>query len=343
MLAAHPEIRDLMRPAPSTAVWCVLVAGLQVGLALYAANLSWGWVVGLAWLCGAWLNMAMFELAHQCNHSLVFKKTSWNRWLFTLVSLPMFLSAHHTWWVEHLVHHNDLGAKKDFITRRRTLLLMTRRASPMFLPYSLPMLVLQLGRSIVGLVVYMGGLLRGRLEPSWLALAILGDAHLISGYRKSRITHWAVVYPLLNIALTVALFGLAGWKAVVYLLASQTFMTGFLHPVMFGIILSTSHFYGHRHYQPTASYYGWLNKLTFNNGMHTEHHDIAAIPWQHMPKLRRIAPEFFEPLTTVKSYVGLALEFVFGGSETMAVKFDHEEYMNRRRFTELAAAGPNSR
>ena len=80
------------------------------------------------------------------------------------------------------------------------------------------------------------------------------------------------------------------WKSAVYLLCSQMFMTGFLHPTMFGMILSNSHFHGHSNYQPSASYYGWFNRLTFNFGLHTEHHDIAGIPWSRLPRLRQIAP-----------------------------------------------------
>ena len=100
------------------------------------------------------LNVCMFQLAHECNHDLIFKKTFWNRVMFTITSLPMFLSAHHTWWAEHLTHHNDMGAKKDFITRRRTFFLSSRILSPMFFPYSLLMLVTQIGRSVVGLLMY---------------------------------------------------------------------------------------------------------------------------------------------------------------------------------------------
>ena len=227
--------------------------------------------IALAWAFGSMLNVCLFQLAHECNHNLIFKKTFANRVMFTITSLPMFLSGHHTWWAEHLTHHSDMGAKKDFITRRRTFFLTSRILSPMFFPYSLLMIVTQIFRSLIGLTFYIGtDLIRGRLKPSDRTLAILADQHLISGYHRDGIEPWAVIYPVLNFTMCGLLFwygfassGLAGGAAVwaglkplVYLMAAQAFMTGFLHPLMLGIVLGISHFHGTRRYQPSASNYG---------------------------------------------------------------------------------------
>ena len=97
MLQAHPEIKELFVRTPSTAAWGVLFVGLQLGLALALGGAPLWLVVVAAFVLGSWININLFMLAHECNHSLVFKKNSPNRWLFTLVSLPMALSAHHTW------------------------------------------------------------------------------------------------------------------------------------------------------------------------------------------------------------------------------------------------------
>jgi len=162
MLRAHPEIKELIGRDPLTAFWCLLMAGTQIGLAVWTATQPWWVMVIVAYVAGAIININLFNLVHECNHGTVFKKNITNMWLFTFGSLPMFLPGHHTWWAEHHMHHNDLGAnKKDFVTRRRhvvtyprsrrpfglnkgTLLrILNGLATPLFLPFSFLILVMQ--------------------------------------------------------------------------------------------------------------------------------------------------------------------------------------------------------
>lgn len=334
ILRAHPEVKELFGHAPWSAIACIGAASAQLALAVWSGFLPWWGMLLLAYFVGSSINIMLFQLGHECVHGLVFKRSSWNRWLFTYTTLPMFLSGHHTWWMEHLVHHSDMGAKKDFITRRRSYFLLTRMNSPMFFPYSLLMLVMQLLRSIVGLVMYAGCLLTGRLRPGPRTLAVLSDNHLVSGYEQERVTLWAVAYPLISLAICVGLFLAAGWQSVAYLLASATFFTGFLHPYCLGWVLGISHFHGRRRYQPTASHYGvLLNLASFNAGLHVEHHDLAGIPWFRMWKLNRIAHEFYDDLTPIRSYTLLGLSFVFCGRQTFEEEFGNEELRNLRRFS----------
>jgi sphingolipid delta-4 desaturase len=334
MIKAHPEIKDLFGHDSSTAFWCFAAAGAQLALAVAASYGPWWLVILTAWLVGSSINIMLFQLGHECVHGLVFKRPSWNRLMFTITTLPMFLSGHHTWWAEHLVHHTDMGAKKDFISRRRTFFLATRLDSPLFLPYSLFMLLMQVARSVVGLTMYVfGSLLRGRLKPSERTLAVLADAHLVSGYKKDGVETWAVSYPLINLAVCAALFAIGGFKPIVYLLLSQAFFTGFLHPYCLGWVLGISHFHGARSYQPTASHYGrFINLVSFNAGLHVEHHDLMTIPWRQLPKLRQIAPEYFDNLEQIRSYTLLALQFVFATPRYFEDNFNHEAHRNAARF-----------
>jgi len=311
------------------------VATAQLSLAVEMGYVPWWVMLAVAYFVGAIINIMLFQLGHECVHGLVFKRSAWNRSLFTYTTLPMFLSGHHTWWLEHLVHHNDMGAKKDFITRRRSFFLVTRpRTSPLFVPYSLFMIVAQLLRSVVGLVMYLfGTLLCGRLKPGRRTLVVLADEHLASGYEKDGSTLWAVAYPLINLTTCVGLYFAGGWQSVVYLLASQTFFTGFLHPYCLGWVLGISHFHGRQNYQPTASHYGWLtNLLTFNAGIHVEHHDLMAIPWFRLRRLRAMAPEFYENLIPIRSFLMLGLRFVFTHRRRFEDDFGNEELRNLRRF-----------
>ncbi len=335
ILKAHPEVKNLFGYCRWTAVFCIAAAALQVALAATAGLSSWWVGLLMAYAIGAPLNIVLFQLAHECDHCLVFKKARWNRWLFTLTSLPMFLFGHHTWWVDHIIHHNDMGATKDFITRRRSFFLATRRLPPLLFPYAGLMLIAQVLRSLFGLVLYVAtSLLRFRLQPTEFTLTVLADEHLVSGYRKEGIEVWAVVYPVLSFVMAISLVWFTGWMSLVYLLTAQLFFTGFLHPYSLGWVLGISHFHGRSNYQPTASHYGPLiNLSTFNAGLHVEHHDLMAIPWFRLPELRRLAPEFYEDLTTIKSYTMLGLQFVFSRQPAFDANFNAESYRNYERFS----------
>lgn len=353
LIKDHPEIKDLFGRSPVTAVWCVLLATAQVLAAVLLVDQPFWLMLLVAYTFGTIANIALFNLAHECNHALVFKSKKWNRRLFTLTSLPMLLPAHHTWWIEHHVHHNEMGAPQDFVKRRRSVLLamkdrifnhtvtgalrpwVTWITTPLFWPVTLFVLIAQVIRSFVGLFVYLVTAIANRQwKPGRVALTILADEHLISGYKKYRIESWAVTYPLMSMLMIGLLFWFAGWQAIVYLLASALFMTGFAHPLAFGLILSNSHFYGVKsRYQPTLSYYGWLNWLTFNFGLHVEHHDLAAIPWHRLGKLREIAPECYDDLLKTRSFAKIGLQFAFGSRDA----FNNEEYRNRELLSQNQA------
>ncbi|WP_280640546.1 fatty acid desaturase [Hymenobacter volaticus] len=63
--------------------------------------------------------------------------------------------------------------------------------------------------------------------------------------------------------------------------------------------------------QETYSYYGRLNGVNMNVGYHNEHHDMPSIPWNHLPRLKALAPEFYEPLLHHRSYTKLFFQFLF--------------------------------
>jgi fatty acid desaturase len=101
-----------------------------------------------------------------------------------------------------------------------------------------------------------------------------------------------------------------GPKALAYLALSTFFALG-LHPV--GGRWIQEH-YETRPGQETYSYYGPLNKTCFNMGYHNEHHDFAGIPWNNLPKLKRVAPEYYDSLKSYRSWTGVLLKFIFDPS-----------------------------
>jgi sphingolipid delta-4 desaturase len=46
-------------------------------------------------------------------------------------------------------------------------------------------------------------------------------------------------------------------------------------------------------------------------GYHNEHHDLPSIPWNNLPKLRAMAPEFYSNLKYHSSWSRLLFQFVF--------------------------------
>lgn len=60
----------------------------------------------------------------------------------------------------------------------------------------------------------------------------------------------------------------------------------------------------------TYSYYGPLNILTYNVGLHNEHHDFPAIPWTRLHALHSMAAEFYEPLPCHRSWVWVIWTFI---------------------------------
>jgi sphingolipid delta-4 desaturase len=105
----------------------------------------------------------------------------------------------------------------------------------------------------------------------------------------------------------VAVVYLLGWNALFYLFASFWFSVG-LHPV--GARWIQEHYAAWPN-QGTFDYYGPLNVLALNIGYHNEHHDFPEIPWTLLPKLRVIAPEYYNNLHYHSSWLKLFFEFIF--------------------------------
>jgi sphingolipid delta-4 desaturase len=99
-----------------------------------------------------------------------------------------------------------------------------------------------------------------------------------------------------QVAFDVAIVYFFGWTAMLYLFLSFWFQEHYL-------TLDQN--------QETYSYYGRLNGINLNVGFHNEHHDMPSIPWNNLPKLKAVAPEFYEPLLHHTSYTKLFLRFLF--------------------------------
>jgi len=119
-----------------------------------------------------------------------------------------------------------------------------------------------------------------------------------------------IVIQAAAMALVVYVAGGAPFK---YLVMSAVFAIG-LHPL--GARWIQEHF-AIAPGQETYSYYGPLNKVSFNVGYHNEHHDIVNVPWSRLPQIRRIAPEFYDSLHSYSSWTALLVRFVRDSNITL--------------------------
>jgi len=103
---------------------------------------------------------------------------------------------------------------------------------------------------------------------------------------------------------------LFSYNCLYYLLLSTWFGLS-IHPCAAHVI---AEHYEFNKNQDTYSYYGVLNYVNFNVGYHIEHHDFPNIPWFNLPKLRKMAPEFYENLPQIDSYCEVLFIFLFDGS-----------------------------
>ena len=84
------------------------------------------------------------------------------------------------------------------------------------------------------------------------------------------------------------------YKSYIYLLLSAFLGSG-LHPIA-GHFLSEHYVLFENRSQNTYSYYGILNKLTYNVGYHNEHHDFPKVPGSKLPLVHQIAHDHYNSL-----------------------------------------------
>ena len=135
-------------------------------------------------------------------------------------------------------------------------------------------------------------------------LAIYGFRPLIVRPKKPDASDIACLALVLGFDAAVLYFW--GPKSLAYLLAG-TLLGGGLHPMAGHLIAEHYCFVSG---QETYSYYGPLNALTYNVGFHNEHHDFPQIPHTRLRRLRRIAPEFYEPLARHASWCWVIWTFL---------------------------------
>jgi sphingolipid delta-4 desaturase len=280
ILKMHPEIKDLMGKNPWTALWTLMLVTVQWITASFANDLTWYWLVPLAYLFGAFLNHALYVVIHECTHNLVLPKSQANNLLGIFCDFALVVPSAMGFRKYHLMHHKFLGQylRDPDIVRHEEARLISN--SPL-------------------------------RKALWLFLFSVSQASRPMQIKETHFwDRWIVSNLVAVIVVDTLIVLLIGPQALVYLALSTLFALG-LHPL--GGRWIQEH-YVTAEGQETYSYYGPLNKTCFNMGYHNEHHDFATVPWNNLPKVRQLAPEFYDSLKSYQSWTAVLLHYIFDPS-----------------------------
>ncbi len=241
------------------------------------ADQAWWITIIVAFLIGAFADHNLFVLIHEASHNLIFKSRTLNTIFGIIADLPKIVPSYVSFKSYHLKHHSfqgDYYLDADLASRWEA--------------------------SLIG-NTFFGKMLWELFFPFFQAFRTIRLKE-IEFMNTWVIINWIVVFAV--DALIIYYFG---WTAFLYLVFSLVFSIG-LHPL--GARWIQEHFLVAPP-QETYSYYGPLNIPSLNVGYHNEHHDFSSIPWNKLPKLKKMAPEFYDNLVCYKSWFKLWLKFLF--------------------------------
>jgi sphingolipid delta-4 desaturase len=281
-LKAHPEVETLIGQDMRSAIIAPVIVFGQILIAAFVGRLGipyWWTALILAFCFGAFANHALLIIIHDAAHNCVFKRTAWNRWIAILADLPNIIPTAMAFRCYHMKHHSHLG-DYDYDADLPSYWEARR-----------------LGQSWYG-------------KAAWLfffpALQLFRLGRL-KGTVPIR-SRWTFINAACVVAFDACVLTFLGPTALSYLLASFWFSLGGLHPL--GARLIQEHF-TFDPTQETFDYYGSLNLVALNAGFHNEHHDFPDVPWTNLPRLKRMAPEFYDKLQAHRSLSQLYFRFIF--------------------------------
>lgn len=283
ILQTHPEVRDLAGPVPSSAGWVLVLVAGQFAIALSVRDSRWWIWLPCAYVVGATIDHALWVLIHECAHNLVFRRPVWNKLAAIIANLPLVMPAALSFRKYHLLHHQHLGeldydADVPGPTEAKVI-----RTSP--------------------------------AKAMWLA-AFAGVQGLLRTHRLKKVRffdRWIALNIVVQVFAMAVVAAFTGVRPLLYLVVSSLSAVG-LHPL--GARWIQEHFV-FAEGQETYSYYGPLNRVCFNMGYHNEHHDFATVAWSRLPKLKAIAPEYYDTLYAHTSWTRLLLRFILSRDCTL--------------------------
>ncbi len=277
ILKQFPDMRKLIGKNPYT-FWAILgLVAFQFVVSMLVTDQSWWIVFGAAYLLGAFADHSLFVMIHECAHRLLFKNPAANRLSGILANIPLIFPSSVSFEKYHIKHHSFQGIHE------------LDGDLPNYWEAKL------IDNYFIGKMIWL-------LFYPFFQLFRISRLKEIKPFDKWIALNWAVQIIAIS---AIAFF--FGPKATVFLVASFFFSVG-LHPL--GARWIQEHYLTHGE-QETYSYYGPLNKISFNVGYHNEHHDFPSIPWNKLPQIRKDAPEFYDTLSYHTSWTKLFFRFLF--------------------------------
>ena len=281
IMAAHPEVKSLFGTDPKLKYVTVLLVVTQLTIAYFIGQLSWLPFLLITYLVGATIGQALFLAIHEITHNLAFKSKKYNNILALVANLPIVVPFAISFKIYHGMHHWDQG--KDGIDTD--------------IPSELEA---NLFTGIIG-------------KLFWFFNQILAYAFRPVLVKPIKLEKWQIYNIIFQVAAMAIYLPFVGWSGLLFLLLS-IFFAGSIHPTAGHFI---SEHYVFEEGQETYSYYGPLNKITFNVGYHNEHHDFPAIPGSRLPELKKAAPEYYDDLHSYTSWSNVIFKFIFNKDITL--------------------------
>ena len=275
IVAKYPQVKKLFGHCPFTkykVVASVLIQLLSIHLLQEANWLTW-------WFCcytlSGSINHMMTLAMHELSHNLGAKKPIHNRWLGIFANLPMGIPASASFRRYHMEHHRFQG--EDILD--------------VDIPTNKEIEVFGNNTMLKGVWCFLQPLFYS-LRPAFV------NPKVPAG--------WEIINISIQLLFDALIFSVYGFRGLAYLVTGTLLGMG-VHPV-------AGHFIA-EHYvmnadQETYSYYGPLNWLTFNVGYHNEHHDFPFIAGSNLPKVRAMAPEFYDTLPHYHSWGKVILDYI---------------------------------
>lgn len=295
ILDKHPEIKKLMVIDHSFKYVATFMVLFQFFVAYMTSYLDISWLnlVILTYVVSGTINHALLLAIHEIAHNAAFGhvKPLYNRIFGIFVNLPIGVPMSMSFKKYHLEHHRYQGHEHIDVD------IPTEAEAKLF-------------TSTLGKAVWMF------LQPFFYALRPL----VVNPKTACKLE---VFNFILEICFDILIYYNFGIKPVFYLVCGSLLGMG-IHPV-------AGHFIS-EHYMfslgfETYSYYGILNKVTFNVGYHNEHHDFPNIPGKYLPKVREYAPEYYNSIPYHTSWVKVIYDYITDPSIGPYARMKRKEYL----------------